>query len=95
MRARRVDANLGEIVKAARAIGMLVHVTNGDWDATVQYMGITELWECKTKKGKFTELQKKMNGQGWKIRTVRNLLDVVQARREMMERVEGDRGRIG
>jgi hypothetical protein len=26
---------------------------------------------------------------------VRNLLDVVQARREMMERVEGDRGRIG
>jgi hypothetical protein len=86
VRARRVDQNLQSIVKAARAMGMLVHVTNGDWDATVQYVGVTELWECKTKTGKFTELQKKLKGQGWVIRTVRNFLDVVQARREMMER---------
>ena len=63
---------------------MLVHVTNADWDATVQYAGRTELWECKAKNGKFTDLQKRMKEQGWKIRTVRNIADVIQAREEML-----------
>lgn len=45
--ARRVDANLTEIVKAYRKLGATVHVTNADWDMTVQVNGITDLVECK------------------------------------------------
>lgn len=47
MRARRVDANLTTIVKAYRKLGCKVHVTNGDWDLTVQYGGVTDLVEVK------------------------------------------------
>ena len=80
-----MDANLGELVKAARAFGMTVHVTNADWDLTVQYAGKTELWECKNGKGRVTEVQQKLKDQGWTIRTVRNVQDVLNARKAMMQ----------
>ena len=47
MRARRTDANLTEIVKAYRQLGCRVDVTNGKWDLTVQYGGLTDLVEVK------------------------------------------------
>lgn len=47
MRARRVDANLSEIVKAYRKLGCRVDVTNDRWDLTVQYAGLTDLIEVK------------------------------------------------
>lgn len=47
MRARRVDSNLGEIVRVYRKAGCRVDVTNGRWDLTVQYGGLTDLVEVK------------------------------------------------
>jgi len=46
-RAARTDANLTEVVKALRKLGLRVHVTNGDWDLTVQYGGQTMLCEVR------------------------------------------------
>lgn len=45
--ARRVDANLDEIVAEFNAAGCAVDRTNRDWDLTVQYGGITMLIEVK------------------------------------------------
>lgn len=83
MRARRTDDNLGNIVSVARAIGFKVHVTNGDWDATVQLGNVTELWECKNGRGRVTATQKRLREQGWNIRTVRTDADVLRAKAEM------------
>lgn len=83
MRARRVDENLGNLVAVARAIGLKVHVTNADWDATVQLGDKTELWEVKTPTGRPTKLQARMKEQGWRIRTVRTEADVLRAKAEM------------
>lgn len=47
MRARKVDANCAEIVKNMRKLGLTVHVTNADWDLTVQYGGVTMLCEVR------------------------------------------------
>ena len=46
-RAARVDDNLKAIVNVFRRLGCSVHVTNGAWDATVGYGGITILVEVK------------------------------------------------
>lgn len=46
-RAARTDANLTEIVNALRAMGVSVHVTNGAWDLTLGYGGVTMLAEVK------------------------------------------------
>ena len=46
-RARRVDANLESIVRTFRDLGCSVHVTNGAWDATIGYGGLTMLVEVK------------------------------------------------
>ena len=84
MRARRGDENLAAIVEAARDLGFLVHVTNDNLcDATVQFRGQTELWECKQPKATFTDLQKRKRAEGWRIRTVRCLEDVIKARKEI------------
>lgn len=46
--ARKTDGNLKEIAKAYRKLGCRVHVTNGDWDLTVQSGWlITDLVEVK------------------------------------------------
>lgn len=47
MRARRTDANLKSIADAYRTLGCSVHVTNGMWDLTIGYGGISELVEVK------------------------------------------------
>lgn len=84
-RAARTDENLMPIVKAARDLGFLVHVTNNDLcDAIVQFRGVTELWEIKSEKGTFTDLQKLNRAKGWRIRTVRSIENVVKARKEML-----------
>ena len=46
-RARRTDANHSEIAVAFEKSGFSVHRTNGDWDLTVGYGGITILVEVK------------------------------------------------
>lgn len=47
MRARRVDANLTEIVHEFRRLGCSVHVTNDMWDLTVAWSGVVMLIEVK------------------------------------------------
>ena len=82
MRAKRVDSNLMEIVEIARDLGFLVHVRNDELaDLDVQFRGRHELWEVKTPKGKLTDLQEKHRKQGWTIRTVRTVDDVIAARK--------------
>ncbi len=47
VRARKVDSNLTSIVDALRKLGLKVHVTNGDWDLTAQFGGVTMLCEVR------------------------------------------------
>lgn len=47
MRARRVDANLKEIVDEFRRLGCAVHVTNDMWDLTISLGGLVMLIEVK------------------------------------------------
>ena len=83
-RARRTDSNLTAIVKAARAAGFLVYVRNDELaDLDVQYLRYSELWEVKTATGKYKPSQLKHRAEGWLIRTVRTVEDVLQARREI------------
>lgn len=83
-RAARTDSNLKAIVKAARKLGFLVHVTNGDWDLTVQLQGRTELWEVKRdRKATHTPRQKLMLASGWRIVRVETVEDVINRKREM------------
>ena len=46
-RARRTDGNHSEIAEAFEKAGCSVHRTNGDWDLTVGYGGLTLLIEVK------------------------------------------------
>lgn len=84
-RAARVDENLAEIVDAARMMGFLIYVNNNALcDIVAQWKdGRTQLWEVKTEKGKFTPSQKDMRADGWKIRTIRSVDDVLAARNEI------------
>ena len=81
-RAARTDANLTATVDAFRELGCSVHVTNGAWDLTVGYGGISMLVEVKdgAKKPsarKFTPAQVKFR-KTWTggIRLVQNMEDV-------------------
>lgn len=48
MRARRVDSNLSEVVKAYRKLGCRVAINNDNLcDLIVQHSGVTDLVECK------------------------------------------------
>ena len=47
VRARKVDANLPEIVSALRKAGCTVDVTNDLWDVTIGYGGLSMLGEVK------------------------------------------------
>lgn len=77
-RAARTDANLTEIMKAARKMGFRVFVCNDQLcDLIAQKHGVTELWEVKQAKGRFTKLQKEMREAGWQIRTVRSIDDLL------------------
>ena len=83
MRARRTDENLIAIVEIARKAGFLVHVTNGDWDLTVQLGTRHEIWEVKSPKGRPTARQEELREQGWCIRTIRTAEDVLRALERM------------
>ena len=86
MRARKVDSNLRDIVEAARKIGLRVNVRNDDLaDLDVQYGGHHEVWECKSKRGRLTPRQKKLRGDGWCIRLITCVEDVVAARQTMVD----------
>ena len=85
MRARKVDANLFEIVCVARRMGFLVNIRNDDFaDLDVQFRGIHEAWECKSSKGRPTKRQMALAEKGWKIRTVRSVDDVISARKQLV-----------
>ena len=63
-RHRKTDANCSLIVKTLRKLGCRVHVTNDDWDLTVQRGGITMLCEVrgagkprKARKGRQADFQ--------------------------------------
>lgn len=84
MRARKVDANSKNLLSFARELGFKVFVRNDTLaDADVQLAGVHEVWEVKDKRGRFTDLQKRMREAGWNIRTVKTTDDVIQARAEM------------
>ena len=86
MRARKVDGNLQQIVKVARAMGFRVYVRNDSLaDLDVQLAGgVHEIWECKNGKGRMTKKQESMRAAGWNIRTIRTVQDIEIARAEMM-----------
>jgi len=84
MRAKRVDSNLTDIVTAARKVGLRVFVRNDSLgDVDVQCGLLHEVWEVKAKNGRLTKLQQQFRFEGWQIRLVRTVEDVVKARREM------------
>ena len=58
MRARRTDANHNAIAEAFESLGWSVHRTNGDWDLTVGYGGLTTLVEVKD--GKKSKSRRKL-----------------------------------
>lgn len=67
-RRRKVDANCKAIVETLRKIGVRVHVTNEDWDLTVQFNGMTALCEVRpadkprtARKGRQAEFQKEFS----------------------------------
>jgi hypothetical protein len=98
VRARKVDANSKNLLSVARQLGLRVFVNNDALcDAIVQAPGgHTELWEVKDKKGRFTDLQKRMREAGWHIRTVKTVDDVVLARSEMTRAgAEQQKARMG
>lgn len=85
MRARRVDANLSAIVQVARDIGLKVNVRNDDLaDLDVQFGGHHEVWEVKGSRGRLTERQKKLRGDGWCIRLIKTADDVLEAKKTML-----------
>jgi len=51
VRARKIDANQNDIVRWLEEYGCVVHRTNGDWDVTCQWAGITMLCEIRPEKG--------------------------------------------
>ncbi len=81
MRARRTDANLTDIVAAYRRAGCIVDITNGRWDLTVQYRGLTELVEVKDgakspSRRKLTRAEEKTHAT-MAVRIVQSLNDVM------------------
>lgn len=83
--ARRVDANLKDIVKAFRKLGFGVHVTNSDWDLTVWKGGAVRLVEAKDPKSPNLKRRNKGNDlidRGcpiWRVMTVEDVLEVVRS----------------
>lgn len=96
-RAARVDDNLASIVKAARKMGFRIYVRNDVLaDVDAQIGEVHEAWECKGIKGKFTDQQKRLRAEGWRIRTVRSVDDVMLARSQMMQAASAiQRARLG
>ncbi len=77
MRAARVDANHGSIVKALRRVGCLVvdtsRVGHGFPDLVCSMRRRVFLIEVKTARGKRTEDQVYFEAQGWPVALVRTV----------------------
>lgn len=82
MRARKVDANLSDIVNTARALGFLVYVRNDEFgDLDLQFAGKHYVVEVKRPKGgRYTEGQKRLRAEGWVILTMCTVEEVVAFR---------------
>jgi len=90
MRARRTDANHTAVAEAFEKAGFSVDKTNGLWDLTVGYGGITILVEVKDgskppSKQKLTDREKKFHGS-WTggIRLITKVEDVQEVRRTVL-----------
>jgi hypothetical protein len=80
-RVHRKDANHEEIVNALRGRGcdvLSVHSGQADGfpDLLVLWCGDVYLLDVKSKKGAWTEAQRRLLARGWPIRDVRCLEDV-------------------
>lgn len=90
MRARRVDDNLAAIVAAALSIGLKVYVRNDALaDLDVQFGGMHEIWEVKdgrkaASRRKLTKRQIQTRAEGWYIRLVTCIDDVLAAQKTML-----------
>jgi len=82
--ANRRDDNEPDIVSAARRIGFKVFYTSELGDLVVQLGDRTELWECKAEKGTLTPAQCRLRQAGLKAHTIRNVDDVLAARRRFI-----------
>lgn len=77
--ARKKDAIHKICVAAWKKMGLLVHDTNGAWDATLQKGQFTLMVEIKTgEKAKYTPLQKDMLEDGWHIQRVNSLMEAIE-----------------
>ena len=74
-RAARVDANQAAIVSALRGAGCSVWVIGLPVDLLIGKNGRTVLVECKTKRGKYTDLQHAFltTWQGGPVATIRDV----------------------
>jgi hypothetical protein len=74
-RAARVDANQAAIVEALRAAGCTVYVIGLPVDLVIGKAGRTVLVECKTKSGRYTELQRDFMAtwRGGPVATIRDV----------------------
>lgn len=91
--ARRVDANHGEIAGYFERLGCKVHHTIGDWDLTVCRMGVVKLIEVKNSKKppskkRLTKRAQRLVDEGWPIRLVETIDDVLKVIDEMMEEIK-------
>ena len=83
----RRDANEPELVELARGIGLKVFYLREVGDLLVQFGPLTELWEVKTEAGKLTDAQCRMRQAGLKARMVKNVDDVLRAKKEMLRAI--------
>lgn len=85
-RAARRDDNEGDIVAAARRCGLKVFPINdaGIGDLIVQWGSVCEVWEVKREDGKLTDAQCKLRQQGLRAHIIRNVDDVLLARKRII-----------
>jgi hypothetical protein len=84
-RAARVDANQAAIVETLRAAGCSVYVIGLPVDLVVGKNGHTVLAECKTKTGRYTELQTEFMGtwKGGAVATIRDIEGAITLARSL------------
>lgn len=83
MRARRTDANHGEIARVLRECHWMVedvHVVGGFIDLVATRGGIVRLIEVKTPTGQLTDEQELLIAAGWPIHILRSVDDAINLR---------------
>lgn len=84
--AKRRNANESDLVGAARRMGLKVFYTNELGDLVIQWGEIAELVEVKTEEGKLTATQCRLRQAGLKARIVRNVNDMLNLKRDMLDK---------